>query len=891
MTQSESARDDVSPKGASKRWVLPVVIVVVVIVVIAGIIIAIPRPTPTSLTLSAVASNNNVAVNQTVTFTAQVSGGSPSSVLFNFGDGTEGLAALSNGKYVISHSYENAGNYLITAYATLGGKTANNLNNIIQVVVNPATLSPSIAPKSTEAQILSSSQLYTVGDSVTLTGTSLELPSASNWTIGYFIWNFGNNNSKIDYAMQNQTNGQFKTDNVSITYSQPGVYPVKLGIITFNSTGYTSSTTSINGYNYTYYQLSDLGSILRSSNYVNNTYTKTIVVGQSGQILKIGSSTNSTTLKTITVAEVVPGGPFSFDPAIAPSTVDLEPIENVYEPLVTYNGSSSSIIPVVASEVPSAANGLISPNGLNYTFPIRQGLKFSNGDTLTAWDVYTSIVRDLLLTQGVPSTNGFLLAQDLLPGGGFAAGAESYQNITRAVTVDNSSQTVTFHLLFPDPAFLTYLASLWGTQVMDYNWLSQHGQNITFTPSGFQYYTKYGFEANYNDYVRYNMMGSGPYMVGSYILGQSILLIPNPNFTPIPGIPGFNHKATTNVQIYWVLSSETALLMLKSGQANIVIRLPSSDYPAVIQMMNQGKVNVTSFNTEKVYFFAFNFNINETLMRNFGSQFSVPSAYFANPYIRMAFAYAFNYTNYIDNLLGNKVYGVNFGSSYTGLIPKGMPGYIPPSQMQNVPYYNLSIATQYMKQSGNYSTPVNIPIIVWSGDLTDYAAASMWAQALHTMDPNIQATPIYQEFTTVEGYAVPGANPMPIYLWDWNPPWNYPTATMTFLYLSGEYGGYLPPANGIDYGYLNSLGYSKEAQQWNELNNYILSGKNANNTAAALKFFDLADQIAVNMTMYVYLYQSNGIYITSPEIQGMNWEMNPLTNSATQMFYNYLSVQ
>ncbi|MCL4447521.1 MAG: ABC transporter substrate-binding protein [Thermoplasmatales archaeon] len=891
MTQSEPSKNNVSPKSASKRWVIPVVVVVVVIVVVAAIALTIPRSTsPTSLSLSAVTSSNSPTVNQSVTFTAQVTGGSPSGVLFNFGDGTTGSAALSNGKYTISHSYEQAGNYLVTANTTLDGKTANNLNNIMQIVVSPTPLSPSLAPKTTQTQILLSSQLYTAGDSVLFTGANLELPTASNWTIGYFIWNFGNGNSKSDYALQNETSGNFLTDNVSVTYSQPGVYPVTLGLVTFNSTGYTSTTTSLKGYNYSYYPLSDLNTILSSSNFVNNTYTKTIVVGQSGQSLKIGIANNTTTLKTITVAEVTPGGPFSFDPAIAPSTIDLEPIQNVYEPLIAYNGSSSNIIPVVASQVPSTSNGLLSSNGMNYTFPIRQGIKFSNGDPLAAWDVYTSMVRDLLLTQGVPSTNGFLIASDLLPGGGFAAGSESYQNITSAITVDNSTQTVTFHLLVADPAFLTYFASLWGTQIMDYNWLSQHGQNITFTPAGFQYYTRYGLQANYNNYVRYGMMGSGPYMVGSYILGQSILLVPNPNFIPISGIPGFNHSAKDDVQIYWVLSDETALLMLKSGQANVVVRLPSSDYPAVTQMMNQGKLNVTSFNTEKVYFFAFNFNINETMMRTFGSQFSVPSAYFANPDVRLAFAYAFNYTNYIDNLLGNKVYGINFGSGYTGLIPNGMPGYKSPSQLQNVPQYDIAMATQYMQQSGNYSTQVNIPIIVWSGDLTDYAAASMWAQALHTMDPNIQATPIYQPFASVEGYAVPGANPMPLYLWDWNPPWNYPTATMSFLYLAGEYGGYLPPANGIDYGYLNSIGYTAEAQQWDQLNNYTLAGISANSTATALNYFDMGEQMAINMTMYVYLYQSNGIYITTPGIQGMNWEMNPLTNSATQMFYNYLSL-
>lgn len=895
MTQSKMPQDNISgtKKNPSLKWVA--VVVVVVVIVIIGSIAVMMRPTgnnqTTTPTLSASAASQTSEVNQSISFSATVTGGTPSSVIFNFGDGTTGSATLSNGAYTVSHAYSNPGSYLVTANATVNGVTANNFNNIIQITVSPTSSSAALAAESTEAQILMTTQLYTSGDSVALTGTTFESPSASGWTVGYFIWTYGDGATHADYAVQNVTTGGFLSDNVTHTYSSPGVYPITLGVITFNASNYNANTYQSNGYSYSYYPLSDLTQILSSgSDYLNNTYVSTIVVGASGQTLKIGNSSSSTSLKVITVAENVPGGPFTFDPAIAPSTIELELVENVYEPLLAYNASSTSIIPVVAAKLPTTANGLLSPDGLNYTFPIRQGLKFSNGDTLTAWDVYASMVRDLLFTQGVPGTNGFLISSDLLPGGGFAPGAESYQNITHAITVDNSSQTVTFHLLFPDAAFLTYFASLWGTQIMDYNWLSQHGQNITFTPAGFQYYQKFGFQSTYNNFVRYNMMGSGPYEVGDYVLGQSILLVPNPNYTPIKGVVGFNHAANDEVQIYWVLSPETALLMLKSGQANIAIRLPSSDYPSITSMQSQGKVNITSYPTEKIYFFAFNFDINTTLMQKFGSQFSVPANYFANPDVREAFSLAFNYTNYLDSILGNKVYGVNFGSSYTGLIPYGMPGYQSASQLQNVPTYDLSQATKLMQESGNYSTSVNIPIVVWSGDLTDYAAASMWAQALHSIDPNIQATPIYQEFSTVEGYAVPGQNPMPIYLWDWNPPWNWPTATFDFLYLAGEYGGYIPPANGIDYGSLNAWGYTQEAQQWSEMNNLTLSGISASNSTTALKYFDQAEQIAINMSLYVYLYQANGIYVSAPNIHGLSMEMNPIGNSATQMFYNYLTI-
>ncbi|MGC8673452.1 MAG: ABC transporter substrate-binding protein, partial [Thermoplasmata archaeon] len=221
----------------------------------------------------------------------------------------------------------------------------------------------------------------------------------------------------------------------------------------------------------------------------------------------------------------------------------------------------------------------ISANGLNYTFYIRPNLKFSNGDPLNVWDVYTSIVRTLLFMQGSPGTAGWIIAQDLLPAGGWASGLFSngtalYDNITSAITYDNATQSITFHLLHPDPAFLDYIADPLGGAIMDWNWLVQNGAGITFTPSGFLAYTSYSDESNYNNYIRYHAVGSGPYEINTYLAGQSIILTPNPYYTPIPSVPGYNHRANDTIYIQWLKDPETAILMSESGQADIITGWP-----------------------------------------------------------------------------------------------------------------------------------------------------------------------------------------------------------------------------------------------------------------------------------------------------------------------------
>ena len=55
-------------------------------------------------------------------------------------------------------------------------------------------------------------------------------------------------------------------------------------------------------------------------------------------------------------------------------------ILNVYEPLLKYKGSSTEELePVIATQVPSKSNGLISRDGLTYSCPIRQGVQFHDG--------------------------------------------------------------------------------------------------------------------------------------------------------------------------------------------------------------------------------------------------------------------------------------------------------------------------------------------------------------------------------------------------------------------------------------------------------------------------------------------------------------------------------
>jgi len=875
--------------------IIAVIVVIVIVVAAAAVLFYKPsktKSTPVALTLVSVTPSTQLTtVGSSVQFVANVKG-NVTSVLWNFGDGTTGSGLIVN------HTYDEPGSYLVFINATGPSGYANNLNALIPISVSPSTISPEIATEMTQpvltlnTTLSANAPIYMLNSSAGFLESFLEPPTAPNWSIGYYSINFGDGYSTVNSVYYNLSSGSYSSNYVLHTFKSRGMFVINFTIITYNESLFSNDIVTNNSTSLQYIPNSYYNQVLSSEQHHTMSYLRTVYVATEQQNVGIKKSSPQTS-QTITIAEVQPGGPYSFDPPLDYEVVGMEVIVNVYETLVQYNGSSASqIFPMVASEIPTITNGGISSNYLNYTFYIRQGLKFSNGDTLTAWDVYTSFVRSLLFVQGSPGTPDWIIAQDLLPNGGYAPGLYSngtalYDNITRAITVDNATQSVTFHLLKVDPAFLDYLANPQCSAIMDYKWLSEHGAGIDFSPSGFLAYTAYGDENNFNTYVRYHAMGSGPYMIENYLAGQSVLLVPNPYYTPIQGVPGFDHAANDTIYIQWIQNPETVLLMAQSGSANIVEGLPNYDYPTLKNFVSQGKLVISVFPTIGIYYFTFNWNINTTMMQDlFGSQYHIPSHYFANEYVRKAFAYSFNYTNYLNNIFGNNIYGEQFGFSYAGVIPKGMPGYVPINDLKNVPYYNLTLAKQFMEESGLYNVSVNMPLIVFAGDPIDYAAAGMWAQSIEQMDPNIQITPEYVLGNLVMGYMYPNENPMPIYMLTWFPDYPYPSDYVNSLLLEG---GWNPLGNSWNYTNLQAWGYTNEAQQFQNMTNLILKADSEPNETLALQYFDYAEQLAINLTLLVYTVDLNGIWVYTPNIQGMEYQQNPMYASGGDLIFIYLS--
>jgi peptide/nickel transport system substrate-binding protein len=192
-----------------------------------------------------------------------------------------------------------------------------------------------------------------------------------------------------------------------------------------------------------------------------------------------------------TFTEATIGEPDTLDPAIDYETAGSEILQNVYETLVFYKrDSATDFVPMLATD------WKISDDGLTYTFTIRQGVTFQNGDPLTPTDVAYSIQRALV--NGDSNSPSLLLSEPILGIGitdisqlidatgtmvddraamqavDAATLKSTCEKVTNAVKADDAAGTVTITLAQAYGPFLATMAHPVAS-VIDEKWAVEQG--------------------------------------------------------------------------------------------------------------------------------------------------------------------------------------------------------------------------------------------------------------------------------------------------------------------------------------------------------------------------------------------------------------------------------
>jgi YVTN family beta-propeller protein len=148
----------------------------------------------------------------------------------------------------------------------------------------------------------------------------------------------------------------------------------------------------------------------------------------------------------------------SIDPALQ---LDIPPLQTeglTRDGLVTFNKvagpAGTQLVPDLALSVPAPTDG-----GTTYTFRLRAGIRYSNGQPVRASDFRRAIERVFRLrSEGSAYFVGIV-------GGTTCADATTRCDLSRGIATDDVARTVTFHLRAPDPSFLFAICSSLATPV------------------------------------------------------------------------------------------------------------------------------------------------------------------------------------------------------------------------------------------------------------------------------------------------------------------------------------------------------------------------------------------------------------------------------------------
>lgn len=372
----------------------------------------------------------------------------------------------------------------------------------------------------------------------------------------------------------------------------------------------------------------------------------------------------------------------SMDPAWSYDTASHLLIANIYEPLLVYKGSGMTpkdLIPHLAERVPTVENGLISKDGLTYTFPIRQGVKFQDGSPLTAEDVRYSLTRFMLMDRdagpsslllepvlGISSTR-----QDgkLIPG--------IYERLTKAVTVKDRS--VVIKLNKPFAPFLTILVS-YGS-IVSKSWCAANGQ----------WNGEAGTWQEFNNPKRESSAlmekanGTGPFVLARIDKKTSEMVLErNDNYWRKPA-------SLKRVIIKKVDEFATRKLMLQAGDADSIYG-PQMYFP---QLQNLDGVELIDGlqNLERSPMVFFSMKMNPVANPNIGSGkldgHGIPPDFFSDKDARKAVAYSIDYDAYIRDIVRGK------GRQGSSFIPPGLIGYREGAKYS----LDLAKATEHFKKA------------------------------------------------------------------------------------------------------------------------------------------------------------------------------------------------
>jgi peptide/nickel transport system substrate-binding protein len=445
---------------------------------------------------------------------------------------------------------------------------------------------------------------------------------------------------------------------------------------------------------------------------------------------------------------------------------------NIYETLVGYKGSSvTELEPLVAEQVPTAENGLLSKDGKRYEFPIRKGVRFHHGGEVAPEDVRYSLVRFMLLDReggpasillepvaGVPSTrdrDGRIRE-------------EAYDKVTRAVRVEGDK--VVLLLNKPFPPLLTALAS-WAP-VLSKAWCVANGD----WDGGKADWKRRNNPAKTASYLHEHANGTGPFMLDTWDHGKKEIALSR--FDGYWRGPARLKRAVFRA----VEDFQTRKLMLAAGDADSIsadlMHLPLLEKVPGAQVVS----DLSGIDMASAVFFVFRIDAKDNPTVGSGSLDGegVPPDFFSDIHVRKAFAYSFDYDGFTRDV--NR----GMGSRARSFVPRGLFGYDP---QQPVYEYDPKKAEYHFRKALGgrlWEKGFRFTVATNQGRQAHHVIATMFKRAVEAINPKFRIDLKELDWPTYLDQANRSRLPMFVLRWspDYPDPYNF---AFPFMHSQGFY--------------------------------------------------------------------------------------------------------
>jgi peptide/nickel transport system substrate-binding protein len=187
--------------------------------------------------------------------------------------------------------------------------------------------------------------------------------------------------------------------------------------------------------------------------------------------------------------------PPSLDPGNSYDSVAWEVLHLIGDGLVAFEPTGVDPVPDLATAIPTPTDG-----DLTYTFQLRRGIRYSNGEVVAPSDFLRAFERGWALN---PNDHHDLYGRLV---GAKACGKDPRTcDLSEGIVTDDASGTITFHLKAPDPEFLAKLTLPFAYPVPP------------SVPDEKQ--------------AKAGVPGTGPYMLKAPMTDEGLTLVRNPHFS------------------------------------------------------------------------------------------------------------------------------------------------------------------------------------------------------------------------------------------------------------------------------------------------------------------------------------------------------------------------